>query len=106
MASGSGWGRDPPSSPGGSMMGCSAVQQVNEFRLWSVQPRKDNRLTRSINHINQAWRTLARCDGLCGLMLGQAVAMGGASPSDAGAVRAWLCSLVVWGPGQEVGWLL
>ncbi len=35
-------------------------------------------------------------------MLGQAVAMCGASPTDAGPVRAWLCSLVVWGPGQEV----
>lgn len=55
----------------------------------------------------QAWRTLARCDGLCGLMLGQAVAMGGGGgPPDAAAVRAWLCSLAVWGPGQEVrGWV-
>lgn len=29
--------------------------------------------------------------------------MGGASAADAAAIRAWVCSLVVWGPGQEVG---
>lgn len=40
----------------------------------------------------QIWRTLARCDGLCGLMLGHAVAKG---PE---AVRAWTCCLVQWGP--------
>lgn len=44
----------------------------------------------------QLWRTLARCDGLCGRMLGQAVA------KDVEAVRAWVCCLVQWGPGQSL----
>jgi len=44
----------------------------------------------------QVWRALARCDNLCGRLLGQAVSAEGIG------VREWLCCLVTFGPGQEV----
>ena len=48
----------------------------------------------SIHPLEKVWIALARTNGSCGQLLGQAVSAKNCHDS----VRSWLCCLVVWGP--------